>query len=317
MLIIIIQLVFSVCCLSVADFLQRLLQRKRLLNWSPCVCVCVLRVLVCSDVVIIIVVFPQSVAAVLVCSLSISFTPHIEFYYRKLYYYYVLHSLFFMFSLGLVFFLFQAFLLLLHTGFIFLMQIFMITPRWWCSFIRFLPTSVLMPKYAKFFKNCSEEHGRPDCVLHLKGVFINVHFLVIRLDCFLLRVGQNIEFSACFTIRKLRVRKINSKGIQSHENFFTMVITLEITHFIMLIKTLNFQAHELASTKHFKHNHWLTGCNWSSTKAPLSVLTLKKVISCFPLQIEVTCVLYLFSQHIWTDELIGSGSSISARKWPI
>lgn len=74
------------CCLSVADFLQRLLQRKRLLNWSPCVCVCVLRVLVCSDVVIIIVVFPQSVAAVLVCSLSISFTRHIEFYYRKLYY---------------------------------------------------------------------------------------------------------------------------------------------------------------------------------------------------------------------------------------
>jgi len=309
---------FFLCAVSLLLIFFRGSFREKGCWTGPRVCVCVCYVCLC--VLMLLLLLLCSLNQLLLCSFVLypslslgTLSSIIENYIIIMY----STRFFFMFSLGLVFFLFQAFLLLLHTGFIFLMQIFMITPRWWCSFIRFLPTSVLMPKYAKFLKNCSEEHGRPDCVLHLKGVFINVHFLVIRLDCFLLRVGQNIEFSACFTIRKLRVRKINSKGIRSHENFFTMVITLEITHFIMLIKTLNFQAHELASTKHFKHNHWLTGCNWSSTKAPLSVLTLKKVISCFPLQIEVTCVLYLFSQHIWTDELIGSGSSISARKWPI
>lgn len=85
---------------------------RRLLNLS----VCVSPVLVCSasvsgDVVIVVfVLFPQSVAAVLVRSAFISLTQHIEIYYRKLYYYYVLDSplgtLYFPGCFGLLLFLF-------------------------------------------------------------------------------------------------------------------------------------------------------------------------------------------------------------------
>jgi len=144
----------------------RLLQRKGC--WTgPCVS----RVFVCSgDVVIVVVVFPQSVAAVLVCSLPISFPRHIEFYYRKLYYYYVLHSVFSCFVWVFCCSYFRHFYCY-YTQALFLL----------CKFLWLLQVMIFVHKVSSYFgshtKICEilfkllRRTRKQDCVLHFGWCF--------------------------------------------------------------------------------------------------------------------------------------------------
>jgi len=174
--------------------------------------------------------------------------------------------------------------------------------RWWYSFIRFLLTLALTPKYAKFFLNCSEEHENKIAFCTLDGVFINMYFFVILLHCFSLSCRRYNEFRALLRSDNLRLTKLNLG---------------EFTK--MTFQVINVYQN-------------LEPPNTLDTKIPNIIFDWQVVIDprkprylCWHFQetkflfpssnYSHSSTIFIFPPHL--VELIGSGSSISAPKWPI